>query len=103
MTSSPERRLGLGMQRFQLHCYEQGGIGGEAELREVFAVEVQGNGFLEIGKGFIQRLSLGHDVDLHALGNVVIFSLADECLDCTLQLCHVAVFVGTLLDSILLI
>lgn len=81
MRSSPDNRLGLGMKRFQLHRQEKSRIWRKTKFLKIFSFQVKSNCFLKIFNRFVQRLPLGHDVNLQTFGNVVMFPFSDECFD----------------------
>src|SRR3989304_3086532 len=82
-TCCPESRRSLGDTdwRLQLYGHQQRRIWLQAELGRVLAFQMQTHGFLEVRDGFVQCLTLGDDVDAHALGDVVRLAPVNERLD----------------------
>ena len=60
----------------------------ETELFEVFAIQMQSNGLLEVANGLVDGFALSNNVDLFAFGNVPIIAFANESLDGMLKLSH---------------
>ena len=58
------------MRRQELHGDEDGWIRYETEGCEIFPVEMESDGFPEVLRYLIQRLSLGDDRDFEAFGHV---------------------------------
>lgn len=72
-TSLPESRLSSGdtWGCIEFEGYKESGVGRQADLRKVLALEVEGDGLFQIGDGLIERRSLCDHADLQAFGNVV--------------------------------
>ena len=58
------------MRRQELHGDEDGRVRYETEGCEIFAVEMESDGFPEVLRYLIQRLSLGDDRDFKAFSHV---------------------------------
>ena len=58
------------MRRQELHGDEDGWIRYETEGCEIFPVEMESDGFPEVLRYLIKRLSLGDDRDFEAFGHV---------------------------------
>src|SRR5579884_914915 len=70
-TSSPERRLSLGMNRFEFHGHKQGGVWRQTEVGQIFPLEVQLDRFSKIFDSFVQGLPLCDDGNLDTFGYVL--------------------------------
>src|SRR5208282_3252436 len=81
-TSPPARVLSFGMgERLKFEAGEDGRVRGEVELRQIFALEVKGERFLEISCQLVQGSPLGYDRKIEALRHVLLFPLRDAHLD----------------------
>ncbi|MBI4827708.1 MAG: hypothetical protein HY804_02670 [Nitrospinae bacterium] len=61
------------MDRLNLHAYDKRRIGRQSQFRQVFALKMQGQRFLNIFYGFIQCGSLRHNRQADALGDIAAF------------------------------
>lgn len=86
--SSPASLFGLGIKGFQLHRYQECGVGSKPKLLKILTIQMQGNSFLEVADGFVECYSLSDNVDFFAFGNVVIVPFADEGFYGVLELSH---------------
>src|SRR5208337_4660947 len=69
-TSGPESRLSRGRGSLHLVGHEDSGRVSQAERRQVFALQMQGNGFAEVTSNFVESLALGNHGNLEAFGDV---------------------------------
>jgi hypothetical protein len=87
--SAPERRRRLGIRRCQLHRDDDRGVRGESQGVQVFALEVQANGLLQVPGDLVQSRSLRDDGDLDTFGYISrLLTGTDDRLDGTLKLVH---------------
>lgn len=52
-TSSPDKRLGLGIYEFDFEGQQNSWVGSQSEVRKVFSFQMERNRFLEIGYRFV--------------------------------------------------
>src|SRR5262245_18337645 len=65
-SSAPDRRRSLGMRRRQLQGHENRGLCGEAQRRQVLAVQIECDRLAQVGRHLVEGLALGHDGNLLA-------------------------------------
>ena len=76
------RVLSFGMgERLKFEAGEDGRVRGEVELRQVFALEVKSQRFLEISGQLVQGFPLGYDGKIKAFRHILLFPLRDAHLD----------------------
>ena len=81
-TSGPDSLFSLGISRFDFHRNHQRWIRGQSQSIQVFPIQVERYGFLEIASDLIQRLTLRDNRDFHAFGHVArFFAAPDDGLD----------------------
>ena len=87
--SPPETVLSFGVdERLKFEAGEDGRVRGKIELRQIFALEVKSQRFLEISCQLVQGSPLGYDGKIKALRHILLFPLRDAHLD---NLLHVHV------------
>jgi len=68
-------------ERLKFEAGEDGRVRGEVELRQIFALEVKSERFLEISCQLVQGSPLGYDGKIKALRHILLFPLRDAHLD----------------------
>ena len=81
MTSSPERRRGLGTDGVKLEGNAQHRVVGEAQFGQILSFQVQRHRFAEIFRGFIKGFPLRHYSYLDAFRDVAAFAAPYDCVD----------------------
>jgi len=84
MTSSPDKRLGLGIYEFDLKGQQNLRIGGQSEVGKIFAFQMKSNCLLKVRHSFVEGRSLGNDSNLEALRNEIILAFSNHGLDVVL-------------------